>query len=168
MAQSLELTLADEAATAALGAALANALRFLGGGGAVLSLEGQLGAGKTTLARAFLRALGHPGRVPSPTYTLVEPYKVSGYAIYHVDLYRLSDPAELEYLGLDELLTSASVLIVEWPERGRGRLPEADLCVGLEVARQGRRALVRAGTPRGRSWLEQLDSDFQAKTDKDT
>ncbi len=166
MAEPRELKLPDEAATGALGAALAEALRS-GPGGAVLGLEGQLGAGKTALARAFLRALGHCGRVPSPTYTLVEPYSVSGYAVYHIDLYRLSDAAELDYLGLDEVLTPEAVLLIEWPERGRGRLPATDLTIALQVAGRGRRATLAAGTPRGRALLERLDKHFRAQTHRD-
>jgi len=140
-----ELMLADAAATEAAGAALA---RAVAGHDAALCihLEGELGAGKTTLARGFMRGWGHTGRVPSPTYTLVEPYEFaatgSGPAptrrIWHLDLYRLSDPEELEYLGIAEMTEPGAVLLVEWPDRGYGMLPASDLHIKLQVVSQGR------------------------------
>lgn len=96
-------------------------------------LEGDLGAGKTTLVRGALRALGHRGPVKSPTYTLIEPYEAGGQRLYHLDLYRLSDPGELEYLGLRELLAEPAWVFIEWPERGRPWLPPADLTVRIAV-----------------------------------
>ncbi len=96
-------------------------------------LEGDLGAGKTTLVRGALRALGHRGPVKSPTYTLIEPYEVGGTRLYHLDLYRLSDPGELEYLGLRELLAEPAWVFIEWPEHGRPWLPPADLRLSIEV-----------------------------------
>lgn len=104
----------------------------------VIWLEGELGAGKTTLARGILRGLGHRGRVPSPTYTLVESYQLGDLRLHHLDLYRLADPEELEYLGLADLCDGCSVLLVEWPERGAGLLPEADVRLRIRHAGQGR------------------------------
>jgi tRNA threonylcarbamoyladenosine biosynthesis protein TsaE len=106
-------------------------------------LRGDLGSGKTTLVRGILRALGHAGAVKSPTYTLLEPYDAQ--ALYHFDLYRIGSPAELDGIGIDELLEAPVVKLVEWPQRGAGRLPRADLEVALSVERGGRRAQLRTG-----------------------
>jgi tRNA threonylcarbamoyl adenosine modification protein YjeE len=111
-----DFALADAAATGRLGAALA---RALGEGGAVLYLSGELGAGKTTLARALLQALGYAGHVRSPTYTLVEPYELQGRRVFHLDLYRLAAAEELEYLGLRDLDPAQDLILVEWPELTR-------------------------------------------------
>jgi len=121
------LLLADETATAALGAALAHAIRP----GDVIALSGPLGAGKTTLARAVLRALGETGDIPSPSFALVQPYDELDPPTWHVDLYRLESPAELVELGLDEILRDGA-LIVEWPERAPGAWPGA-LRLSLEL-----------------------------------
>ena len=130
----LERYLNSAAATEALGARLASALAP----GCVLYLRGDLGAGKTTLARGLLRGLGHPGTVKSPTFTLVEPYQLGRWRLFHWDLYRLADPEELEYLGLRDQIDGEAVLLIEWPERGRGELPAADLEVWLDYADEGR------------------------------
>ncbi len=100
--------------------------------------SGDLGTGKTTLVRGILRGPGHTGPVRSPTYTLLEPYELGAMCLYHLDLYRLSDPEELEYLGLRDLLDGRSLLLVEWPERGRGALPAPDLVVHIEHAGEAR------------------------------
>jgi tRNA threonylcarbamoyladenosine biosynthesis protein TsaE len=146
--------LVDEAATRALGAALAATLKE----GGVVLLHGDLGAGKTTLARGFLRGLGYTGAVRSPTYTLLEPYTVAVGTVYHLDLYRLADPEELDYLGLRDLDEPGAIFLVEWPERGRGALPPADLEAHLEHAGDGRRARLEALGPRGEAWLERLEA----------
>ena len=144
--------LADAEATAALGAALAAVLRAP----LVVWLDGDLGAGKTTLVRGLLRGLGHAGSVRSPTYTLVEPYEAAGTSLYHLDLYRLADPEELEFLGIRELAAGDAVLLVEWPSRGRGFLPAADILLSLAVEGDGRRAVLDARTPRGAALLQSL------------
>jgi len=102
-------------------------------------LHGDLGAGKTTLVRAFLRAGGFPGTVKSPTYTLVEEYTVNGRKICHFDLYRLKDPEELEWLGIRDYFSYSDACFIEWPENGRGWLPEADVSITLSVEGNGRR-----------------------------
>ena len=131
-----EIDLADEAATEALGGALATALSP----GMLVFLRGQLGAGKTTLVRGMLRALGHKGPVRSPTYALVESYRIAGFELHHFDLYRLSDPEELEFMGLRDFLDGEAICMIEWPERGGGMLPRADMEIELLVSDRGRLA----------------------------
>ena len=137
MKSSLTLDLPDPGATEALGERLA---RYLPDA-AVIYLRGDLGAGKTTLVRGLLRALGHAGGVKSPTYTLIEPYQLGDRRVLHCDLYRVADPEELDYLGLRETLGEA-LLLIEWPERGVGWLPPADLDVRLGYRSPGRRAVI--------------------------
>jgi tRNA threonylcarbamoyladenosine biosynthesis protein TsaE len=143
------LTLADEAATLALGFRLAPALDPP----QVVYLKGDLGAGKTTLARGILRALGYSGPVKSPTYALVESYDLERQTVHHLDLYRLGEPAELEALGIRDMLDPTALLLVEWPERGAGWLPPADFEVQLVHQSQGRQARIRAYSPRGRALM---------------
>jgi tRNA threonylcarbamoyladenosine biosynthesis protein TsaE len=140
-------------ATDALGAALAGTRPTHG----VAHLQGDLGAGKSTLARALLRALGVTGAIRSPTYTLVERYPLpAGGEAWHLDLYRIGNGAELEFLGLDS--DEATLWLVEWPERGAGFLPPADLRVELEIAGRGRRATVTGLTETGQEWLTRLQA----------
>lgn len=154
----ISLHLPDTAATERLGRALAAALRD-GRSGAAIGLEGELGAGKTTLARALIRALGHEGPVVSPTYTLLEPYPVAGRMLYHLDLYRLADPGELEYLGVRDWDPARDWLLVEWPEQGAGYLPPLALEVRLGYAGHGRRATLVANDAEARRWLDQIGRD---------
>lgn len=153
MAEPAELILAEPGATQDLGALLAHSVTACGILALTIYLEGDLGAGKTTLARGFLRALGHAGRVPSPTYTLIEPYELSGCRLYHVDLYRIRDPAELDDLGLRDLLAGAAVVLVEWPDHGAGHLPAPDLVIRLRTAGHGRAVSCEAMSPAGRAVL---------------
>lgn len=148
----MTILLPDEAATERWGAGLAQAIP----GGGLLFLHGQLGAGKTTLVRGFLRALGHAGAVKSPTYTLVEEYTLAGQQIYHFDLYRLADPEELEWMGIRDYLAADALCLLEWPERGSGILPPADLALHLQVVPAGRQLRAEAGSERGKKWLEGL------------
>jgi tRNA threonylcarbamoyladenosine biosynthesis protein TsaE len=147
------LELADAEATEAAGAGLATAL---GGQGGVVYLHGPLGAGKTTLVRGLLHALGVAGAIRSPTYTLVEPYDIAGMCALHVDLYRLADASELEALGIREMLDGDTLLLVEWPERAPGALPEADLDLTLAHAGAGRTLSLDGGTPRGARIVETI------------
>lgn len=124
-------------------------------------LDGELGAGKTTLVRGLLRGLGHAGRVKSPTYTLVEPYEIGDLRVYHLDLYRVADPEELDYLGLREMLAESALVVVEWSRRGLGWLPEPDIRIAIEHAGEGRKiALTAVGAPAERI-VERLDIDLQ-------
>jgi tRNA threonylcarbamoyladenosine biosynthesis protein TsaE len=116
----------------ALGRALGEALRTSGSGALVIGFEGELGAGKTTLAAGILAALGVTGAIRSPTYTLIEPYEAAGLQLYHIDLYRLNSAREVEALGIRDLLDARAVLLIEWPSRGAGALPTEDLSVAIE------------------------------------
>lgn len=154
----LTATSADE--TRAIGARLAHALvaadlrePF------VVGLCGDLGAGKTTLVGGLLAALGHDGPARSPTYALIEPYRLAGRDVYHCDLYRLRHPDELEDLGLRDLLTGSSMLLVEWPERAGDRLREPDLRLRLDYTEAGRQVAVTARSAAGRQVLARLRLD---------
>jgi tRNA threonylcarbamoyl adenosine modification protein YjeE len=140
-------TLADEAATIALGAALAPVIAP----GDIIRLEGDLGAGKSTLARALIEALTGIAEAPSPTFTLVETYETGNFPLWHFDLYRLDRPEDVWELGLEEALDGGALLI-EWPERIDGLLPAAALTLRLDIAGKGRRAVL-AGDERWRSRL---------------
>jgi len=136
---------------AALAAAVATNLDGVPDSPAVISLRGELGAGKTTLVGGMLNALGHRGPVRSPTYTLIEPYELSGRSVYHLDLYRLVDPAEVEGLGVRDLLAGNALLLIEWPEKGGDFVPAADLEVSIDYAGVGRRLRVSAHSSVGRA-----------------
>jgi tRNA threonylcarbamoyladenosine biosynthesis protein TsaE len=151
MAAESSLELADEAATLRLGAALAVGL----GPGRTLFLSGDLGTGKTTLVRGLLRALGHAGRVKSPSYPLLELYVVSSLNLYHFDFYRFKNEAEWQDSGFREYFDAQSACIVEWPERAGGLLPSPTLAIRLEIAGAGRRAWLGAPSPAGADWLAQ-------------
>lgn len=139
--------LPDEAATTAFGRELLDALPEDLAGWTLL-LTGELGAGKSTLARAFIKAAGHTGAVPSPTYTLVEPYHLARGNIYHVDLYRVSGEDELRYLGWNEL--DDGCRIVEWPDRAPGLTGQADLAITLSYDGIGRTVEVEGLSERGK------------------
>jgi tRNA threonylcarbamoyladenosine biosynthesis protein TsaE len=148
--------LQSSTATDAFGRRLAEALqdnkRLL------VTLEGELGAGKTSLVRAFLHGLGHTGRVRSPTYTLMEPYSLAGKQIIHLDLYRLGDPGELEFLGFRDLIDEDHIVLIEWPERAGDLIPPADLVITLSYEGEGRRIHIRAGSDRGKRLISRLPS----------
>ncbi|QOR40937.1 tRNA (adenosine(37)-N6)-threonylcarbamoyltransferase complex ATPase subunit type 1 TsaE [Billgrantia diversa] len=151
----MRIRLDDEDRQVVFGQCLGRALKGRGR----IYLEGELGAGKTTLTRGILRAHGHAGAVKSPTYTLVEPYESQGGRVYHFDLYRLGNPEELEFIGGRDLFADDALCIVEWPSRGEGWLPTPDLTVALSLAGNGRSAWLEAHTEHGRSVLEALARD---------
>lgn len=135
-----------------LGAQLASVC----GGKGLIYLDGDLGTGKTTLVRGLIRALGHDGAVKSPTFTLVEPYHFEGKNIYHFDLYRLSDPEELDYMGMRDYFVADSLCLVEWPAKGASLLPEADLLLKLLHNGTSRDVSITAGTKAGELMLKTL------------
>ena len=147
----MRIALADAAATGALGRRLAAGMDR-----GVVYLRGELGAGKTALARAILNGRGYTGKVKSPTYTLVEPYSVDGQTIYHLDLYRLSDPEELEYAGGRDYFDDQAICLLEWPEKAQGCLPEPDIEIALRYEKQGRYAVLTAQTEKGREVLAKI------------
>jgi tRNA threonylcarbamoyladenosine biosynthesis protein TsaE len=151
---SLNLNLPDEAATLRLGAALAPGIAP----GRVLHLRGDLGAGKTTVARGLLHGLGHAGRIKSPTYAVVEAYSFSRLHLYHFDFYRFSNEAEWVNSGFRDYFDGAAACIVEWPERAGALLAPPDLEIRLEIAGETRQALIEACTPSGADWLSSLPS----------
>ena len=149
-----EIEIEDETAMLRFGAQLADAL---GGRGAVL-ISGDLGAGKTTLCRGLLRQMGHEGSVKSPTFTLVEPYEIEGVCVYHFDLYRLSHPDELDYVGIDEYFSDETLCLVEWPEKAEGSLPAHDLELAIDVAGEKRNISIGSNSQHGTRICESLKS----------
>ncbi|WP_372758715.1 tRNA (adenosine(37)-N6)-threonylcarbamoyltransferase complex ATPase subunit type 1 TsaE [Litorivivens sp.] len=147
--------LANEAATVAAGERLGHAAQP----GTVLFLEGDLGAGKTTFCRGFLRAFRYSGAVKSPTYTLVEPYELSAGLIYHFDLYRLGDPEELEYMGIRDYIGNHSICLIEWPERGVGVLPTPDIRVRIETDGSARTLQIESASALGERIAQRYQAD---------
>jgi len=145
-------TLADEAATLALGEKIAVTLHP----GLIIFLRGELGAGKTTLARGVLRGLGYAGFVKSPTYNLVELYKFFKLYLYHFDFYRFTHPSEWEEAGFRDYFNAESICLVEWPEKAGELLPAADLSISLSVQEIGRSIVIQANTEAGRQCLKKL------------
>lgn len=155
-ADSLSLLLPDEPATAALARAIASALQP----GTTIHLSGDLGSGKTAFTRALLRALGHTGRAKSPTFTLVEPYNLSKFNLYHFDFYRLSSERAWLDAGFDEYLDGRGVVVIEWPEMAGNTLPEPDLLLRIRcdpaAGVDARRVDVHARGPRGLACLNAI------------
>ncbi len=119
----------------------------------VCYLQGDLGSGKTTLVRAIVKAMGYAGSVKSPTYTLIEPYEIRGRGVLHMDLYRLSDPEELEFLGVRDYLKADTLWFVEWPEKGEGFLPPPDLVISIDYAMSGRHVEIQSNGEKGEQFL---------------
>lgn len=123
---------------------------------ATLFLRGNLGMGKTTLSRGVIESFGHQGAVKSPTYTLVEPYRFEQGLVYHFDLYRLADPEELEYLGIRDYFSEQALRLIEWPDRGQGILPQADIELIIDKSGTGRKITVKVNNDKGRQVLTRL------------
>ncbi|WP_299734300.1 tRNA (adenosine(37)-N6)-threonylcarbamoyltransferase complex ATPase subunit type 1 TsaE [uncultured Endozoicomonas sp.] len=157
MSARYDLLIDNEEAMVTLGGHLAEALGAVCERG-VVYLHGDLGAGKTTFCRGVLRHLGHQGAVKSPTYTLVEPYEVNGQKVYHFDLYRLADPEELEYIGGRDYFSEAALCLVEWPSRGHGELPAADLEITFDYNLPGRKASIVANSEAGLKALSTIQA----------
>ncbi|MFT7684695.1 MAG: tRNA threonylcarbamoyladenosine biosynthesis protein TsaE [Candidatus Azotimanducaceae bacterium] len=138
-------TLKNEDATIKFASQLSSLL----GRKTLIYLEGDLGAGKTTFSRGILRGFGYEGAVKSPTFTIVEPYTLSWGHVYHFDLYRLNDPEELEYIGLDDYLETGNLCLIEWPERGIHFLPECDLKISLVISGEARKISMEGRTEYG-------------------
>jgi tRNA threonylcarbamoyladenosine biosynthesis protein TsaE len=143
--------LRDETATLEFGSALTAAIQP----GLVIHLRGDLGAGKTTLARGLLRALGHTGRVKSPTFTLVEVYEFSRLYFYHFDFYRFDEPNHWAEAGFREYFNPDSVCLIEWPEKAP-TLPQADIYIELRISGEGRLVEWYAGTEVGRTCVKRV------------
>lgn len=165
MTRLSECYLADEFMTEYAGACIA---RSLPANGAVIYLQGDLGAGKTTMSRGLIRALGHQGAVKSPTYTLVEPYEDFEFPLYHFDLYRLSHPEEVEFLGVDDYFKPPAVCLIEWPGRGRGFLPSADIHYFLAYEGDGRRLSWQADTVKGEEIANKLNKLLVVQSSNDS
>ncbi len=150
--RKLAIELLDEAATADFAARFARGLQP----GMVIYLRGNLGAGKTTLVRALLRALGYTGRVKSPTYTLVERYELAGLHLRHFDLYRFRDAEEWEGSGFRDEFDGLNICLVEWPEQATGLLPPADIGVTFDFLQEGREIMLHAYTDAGQKCLSAL------------
>lgn len=151
--QTLTILLTNEVATLECGASIARALHPRCG---VIHLQGQLGAGKTTFSRGFLRELGYEGTVKSPTYTLVEPYHFDQFQVFHFDFYRINDPHELEYMGIRDYFTSDAICLIEWPEQAGESIPQSDLSCYLELHPEGRQIHFKAHSVLGNTILQKL------------
>ena len=154
----LEIPLETEADTLTAAQTFGHLLNAKG----VVYLKGQLGAGKTTFCRGILRSYGYQGAVKSPTFTLVEPYDLEWGQVYHFDLYRIADPEELEFLGVEDYLEGGNLCLIEWSERGEGFLPDADIMVEILVDKFTRRLILSSCSKYGEDIVARMTSAQQA------
>ena len=154
--KQVTLPLCNEDATVNMGKKLATLTKQLDLNSLVVFLNGDLGAGKTTLTRGFVQGMGHTGNVKSPTYTIVEPYDLAPWQVFHFDLYRLSDPEELEYMGIRDYFAEKSFCFIEWPEKGAGLLAKEDLIINLEYNNEQRLITLVAKTAVGENIIKNL------------
>lgn len=153
---SFEQLLPSELDTDALGNDIASLIRD----GIIIYLVGDLGAGKTRLAQGIIHGLGFSGHVKSPTYTLVESYRVNDSAIFHFDLYRLMDPMELEFMGIQDYFDYDNIILIEWPDKGAGMIEQADVRIHLDYAEQSRKVLLTSETERGAAVINKLKQNL--------
>ncbi len=151
--EPIRQTVSSELAMEQLGGALA---RSIAHSGLIIYLNGDLGAGKTTFVRGFLRALGVSHTVKSPTYTLVEPYDIQQMKIYHFDLYRLNESHELEAIGIRDYFHANAICLVEWPQKGAPFLPLPDLTLSITIMPNDRLVEIKANNNRGKDALQVL------------
>ena len=151
------LFLADEQAMVDFGARIAQVTQ----GHGVIFLEGDLGAGKTTLSRGIIRGLGHAGAVKSPTFTVVEPYEIGEIRAFHFDLYRLVDPEELEFMGIRDYFEGDALCLFEWPQKGEGILPKPDLTITISPQAGGRSLILSPQGARGEAWCVALAKHYK-------
>jgi tRNA threonylcarbamoyladenosine biosynthesis protein TsaE len=156
MTEALAKLVPDEQHMLDFGTALASVC----GTTAVIFLQGNLGVGKTTLARGFLRGLGYAGKVKSPTYTIVEPYDIKNQKLYHFDFYRIQGAQELEYLGIQDYLIPEAIALIEWPEHGVGLLPGADLICWIDFHLTARQLRLEAHSNHGHDILRDFISKY--------
>jgi len=156
MSQQISIELKDEQSTQYVGELIAKYLQAP----LICYLQGDLGVGKTRIVRAIIQSLGYVGNVKSPTYTLVEPYQLETVTAYHFDLYRLSDPEELDYLGIRDYFDEQSLCFIEWPDKGKGWLADADISISLEYLGQGRRCKITAHSKAGTILLNKLKQNL--------
>ncbi|MGB1091349.1 MAG: tRNA (adenosine(37)-N6)-threonylcarbamoyltransferase complex ATPase subunit type 1 TsaE [Oceanobacter sp.] len=156
---SFSIILTGEQQMLSFAGRLAKAVIDSGKPSGVLFLNGTLGAGKTTLSRGLIQALGHQGPVKSPTYTLVEDYALEALRVCHFDLYRLGDPEELEFMGIRDYLDEQTLCLFEWPDKGLGILPPPDLIIDIEDLGEARRVNLSAQAANSKLWITQLESD---------